>query len=83
VEINNTSGALPQAATFSHEVQVLQYLIVNDQLEKLHVRLYDPRISTIDLFHITVERESVAQRLEHILEPNNPCLLRSKISSSA
>jgi len=46
--------------------QVLQYFVVNDDLEKLYFIFYDPRIKYKDFFYIEVLRDDakVAERLE-------------------
>lgn len=45
--------------------QVLQYFVVNDDLEKLYFVMYDPRIQYKDFFYIEVTRdnEKVSERL--------------------
>ena len=48
-----------------YEFQVLQYFIVNDDLEQLHVVLYDPRfIENLQTVIITVDRETLKDDIE-------------------
>lgn len=52
-----------------YEFQALQYFIVNDDLQKLHLVFYDPRILVKDFFTITINRkdkeEEIAQYLQY------------------
>lgn len=52
-----------------YEFQVLQYFICNDELEQLHVVLYDPRfIENLQTVIITVDRETVKDDIETYLD---------------
>ena len=42
-----------------YEEQVLQYFIVNDELETLHFVFFDPRILAKDFFEIVVTRDTI------------------------
>lgn len=48
--------------------QTLQYFIVNDDLEVLHVILYDPRIMYQDYIQFDIKREDVAVEVAEYLE---------------
>ena len=50
------------------EMQVLQYFIVNDRLEKLYFVFYNPCIPAKDFFYYTVERESIKDKITEYLE---------------
>lgn len=58
---------LTQKVPDEYEYQVLQYFIVNDQLQKLHFVFYDPRLIAKDFFFITVDRKTVKEQVEEIL----------------
>ena len=70
VEIKCLSSARHLQAFFEQEVpsdyeaQVMQYFIVNDDLEKLHLVFYDPRITRLPMFRIVVEREDVEDTIQ-------------------
>ncbi len=67
LEVKCLSTARHLQAYFEKEVpsdyrfQVLQYFIVNDDLETLHVAFYDPRLPQLPLHVIEVRREDVAE----------------------
>lgn len=44
-----------------HLPQVMQYFIVNDNLQKLNMVFYDPRLPAINYFVIEVTRESIGE----------------------
>jgi len=46
------------------ESQVIQYFIVNDDLEKLYFIIYDPRVTCKPYYCIEVKREEVADKIE-------------------
>ncbi len=50
-----------------YDFQKLQYFITCDTLKKLHFAFYDPRISSVDFFIITINREDVADEIEEYL----------------
>lgn len=50
-----------------YEYQVLQYFIVNDDLQKLHFVFYDPRLLAKDFFYLTVDRKDVQEKVDEIL----------------
>lgn len=58
---------LTQQVPDEYEWQVLQYFIVNDDLERLYLAFYDPRLVTKQFFYLTIERESVAADVEEYL----------------
>lgn len=50
-----------------YEFQVLQYFIVNDELETLHFCFYDPRMTVKDFFTIQITRGQVKEDVEQYL----------------
>lgn len=50
-----------------YEDQVLQYFVVNDELEQLHFVFYDPRLVTKQFFYLTVYRKDVAEKVADYL----------------
>lgn len=59
---------LTQAIPNEYEYQVLQYFIVNDSLKTLYFCFYDPRLSVKDFFYVTVERETVKEKITEYLD---------------
>lgn len=51
-----------------YELQVLQYFIVNTDLETLYLTLYDDRIVAAPIHIITVTRKELGLRIEHYLK---------------
>lgn len=51
-----------------YEFQVLQYFIVNDDLQKLHLVFYDPRILVKDFFTIVINRKDKEEEIEQYLQ---------------
>ena len=51
-----------------YEMQVLQYFIVNDDLETLYFVMYDPRLPKIDFFYLTVTREELKDKIAEYLQ---------------
>lgn len=49
-----------------YHYQVLQYFIVNDELETLNVCFYDPRLKVADFFVIPVTRAEVLTEIEEM-----------------
>jgi putative phage-type endonuclease len=74
VEIKCLSGAKHLKAYFEKEVpdeyefQVLQYFIVNEDLETLYFCFYDPRITALPFHYIAIKRDSVAEDVEEYRE---------------
>lgn len=58
---------ITQEVPSEYKEQVLQYFIVNDQLQKLHLCFYDPRLKFKDFFILEVTRESVLPEIEATL----------------
>ena len=48
---------------FKH--QIVQYFIVNEGLEELHMVFYNPSVESLPMHVITVNREDVADDIEH------------------
>lgn len=67
VECKCLSSARHIEAYLTHKIpddykyQMLQYFIVNEQLEKLHFAFYDPRVLAKPFFFITINREDVQE----------------------
>lgn len=55
-----------QTIPADYHFQVIQYFVVNDNLKKLYVAFYDPRIKAKDFFYITVTREEVEAEVAQI-----------------
>lgn len=74
VEIKCLSSALHIKAWLTKEVpdeyemQVIQYFIVNEDLDKLYVAFYDPRIAVKDFFYLEIKRESLEEKIKEYLE---------------
>lgn len=74
IEIKCLSSARHLEAYFTQEVpadymeQVLQYFVVNNDLEKLHLAFYDPRITSKPFFALEVKREGLEQEIKQCLE---------------
>ena len=51
-----------------YRYQTLQYFVVNDDLEKLNVVFYDPRIPVKDYFVIEIIRSDVADEVQYLLD---------------
>lgn len=51
-----------------YEEQAIQYFVVNDDLEDLDFVFYDPRLTTIDYFIITVKRDDIQEKIDYYLE---------------
>lgn len=49
-----------------YEEQILQYFVVNDDLEKVFMVFYDPNLSVKDYFYLEINRDQ--QRVEQFLE---------------
>jgi len=58
---------LTQTIPNEYHYQVLQYFVVNDDLEKLYFVFYDPQV-TKDLFWIEVTREELGDEIKECLE---------------
>lgn len=60
-----------------YEYQVLQYFIVNDNLQILYFCFYDPRMPKDFFFH-KVERVNVAEKIAEYLEMEREALIKIK-----
>lgn len=60
-----------------YEYQVLQYFIVNDNLQTLYFCFYDPRMPK-DFFYHKVERVNVAEKIAEYLEMEREALIKIK-----
>ncbi len=58
-----------------YEYQVLQYFIVNDDLQKLYFCFYEPRLAVHQFFFIEVNREDVQEDIDQYLEHERTVLL--------
>lgn len=74
VEVKCLSAARHLEAYFEkkipsdYDAQVLQYFIVNQDLETLHFVFFDPRIKSIPMFHLDVKREEVKEDIQKYLD---------------
>lgn len=74
VEVKCLSAARHLEAYFEkkipsdYDAQVLQYFIVNQDLETLHFVFFDPRIKSIPMFHLDVKREDIKDDIQKYLE---------------
>ena len=73
VECKALSSARHLQAYLTKEVpdeyhyQVLQYFLVSDKLERVHVAFLDPRLRHADFFYITVERSDMLAEIEEMM----------------
>lgn len=65
---------LTQKIPSDYEMQVLQYFIVNEDLQTLHFVFYDPRMPR-DFFWIDVTRKSVKEKVDEYLEIERQALI--------
>jgi hypothetical protein len=74
VEVKCLSSARHVEALWTKKVpkdfedQVIQYFVVNDQLEKLYLVFYDDRLLTKQFFYLEVTRESVKEKVAEYLK---------------
>lgn len=74
VEVKCLSSASHIEAFITQEIpseyvdQTLQYFVVNDKLETLHVVFYDPRMTVKDYFTIEVTREGNEEKIKEYLD---------------
>jgi len=55
---------LTQEVPDQYEEQVIQYFIVNENLEKLYFVMYDPRMSVQSFFYLVIDRKSMEKKIE-------------------
>lgn len=65
---SNHVKALFEKVPSEYEMQMIQYFIVNDKLEKLYFIFYDPRLSVKSFFYYEIKREEVADKVKEYLE---------------
>ena len=65
---SHVEALLTKQVPSEYKYQTLQYFIVNDVLETLHLCFYDPRLRVHDFFIIEVTRESVKDEIDAMLE---------------
>ncbi len=74
VEIKCLSSAkhiealLTQKVPDEYEMQVIQYFVVNEDLQTLYFVFYDPRIPSHEMFHLKITRESVQADVDTYLK---------------
>lgn len=51
-----------------YRMQIIQYFCVNDDLKKMYMVFYDPRIPAKDFFYLTIDRKDVQEEVEQYLE---------------
>jgi predicted phage-related endonuclease len=59
---------LTNAVPDEYEFQMLQYFIVNEELQTLYFVFYDPRIPAKDFFYLKIERADVQLKVAEYLE---------------
>lgn len=59
---------LTQEVPDEYKMQVLQYFIVNEDLKKLNLCFYDPRLRVRDFFILELTREAVQGEIDAMLE---------------
>lgn len=59
---------LTQEIPSDYADQVLQYFVVNDELQTLYLVFYDPRIPAKPFFFLTIQRAEVAEKVKEYLE---------------
>jgi predicted phage-related endonuclease len=74
IEVKCLKSAKHLEAYFTQKVpkeyyyQTLQYFIVNDSLETLHVVMYDPRVLVKDYFTLEIRRQDMQADVDQFLE---------------
>lgn len=58
---------LTQKMPSEYESQVAQYFVVNDELERVYMVFYDPRVTIRPFFYLTITREEVAEEVAEYL----------------
>ena len=64
---NHIKAYLTQAPPSEYEDQVIQYFVVNDDLETLYFVMYDPRFTVIPYFYLTIKREDLQKKIDKYL----------------
>lgn len=59
---------LTQSVPDEYHYQVMQYFIVNDELQTLLFCFYDPRIASKDFFYLELHREKFEEEIAELLE---------------
>ncbi len=65
---NHIKAFLTKKIPEEYEEQTIQYFIVNDNLKKLYVGFYDPRIPSKDFFYLEIRREDIEDKIFEYLE---------------
>ena len=65
---NHIQAYLTQKVPAEYEMQITQYFIVNDELQKLYLVFYDPRLMVKQLFYLTVKRKDIEEEIKEYLE---------------
>jgi putative phage-type endonuclease len=65
---------LTQEVPKEYQFQVLQYFVVNDDLQTLYMVFYDPRILAKPMFYLTITRDEVQEDVEKYLSYQNNTL---------
>jgi putative phage-type endonuclease len=74
IEVKCLSSANHLRAYFENEIpsdyyeQVIQYFIVDEDLQKLYFVFYDPRVTILPMFYIEVKRSEVEDDIKFLLE---------------
>jgi putative phage-type endonuclease len=64
---NHIKTYLTKEVPSEYEDQVIQYFVVNSDLETLYFVLYDPRVSVKPYFYLTINRADIAPKIEKYL----------------
>ena len=65
---NHIQAYLTQKVPAEYEMQITQYFIVNDELQKLYLVFYDPRLMVKQLFYLTINRKDIKDEIKEYLE---------------
>lgn len=65
---NHIKAFLTQEIPKDYEEQVIQYFIVNDDLETLYLAFYDPRLQYKDFFYLTIKRKEFEDKIKEYKE---------------
>ncbi len=65
---NHIKAYLTKEIPSEYEDQVIQYFVVNDDLETLYFVMYDPRLTVVPYFYLTVKREDLAKKIEKYIK---------------
>jgi putative phage-type endonuclease len=70
VEAKSIASARHLEAYFTQEIpsefkaQIMQYFVVNKELQTLYMAFYDPRLKNLNFFYLTIKREDCEKEIE-------------------